>query len=194
VPVPATRAPVDLRADRLQSSGFAETPIALGSTYHLFGGLALGRGLRFNNPYRLQTELGQDAQSLSLTAPYADLQLGAVIGGAGPVSHGLSIHTSVALAGIPQEVITPSYVWILRPGPRWAVVGRAGIPIVIEPDFNAGLEAAAGGVLYLTAGMGITASVVGSLFYGAATPDTSRTAIPLLSLEAGVVYDYEVLP
>jgi hypothetical protein len=114
--------------------------------------------------------------------------------GAGPVAQGLAVHGSVALGGVAQEVLTPSYVWILRPDPRWAVVGRAGVPIVVEPDLNAGFEAAGGAVLYLTAGVGLTASVVGSLFYGAATQDSARTTIPLLSFEAGVLYDYEVLP
>jgi hypothetical protein len=74
------------------------------------------------------------------------------------------------------------------------VRGRAGIPIVLEPDANVGFELAAGGVWLFTGGLGLSAELVGSLFYGAATRETSSTAIPLLSFELGVWMDYEVLP
>jgi hypothetical protein len=171
------------------------TPLPVGSTYAFFGGLAAGRGIRFNDPFRLRTELGSSAESLSLTATYLDLHFGAVVGGGGgALSHGIAAHGSFALGGVRQEVITPSYVLLARVDPRWGVVGRAGIPVVVEPDLSAGLEAAVGGVFHLTAAVGVTASLVGSLFFGAATLDTGRTTIPVLSLEGGVVYDFEVLP
>jgi hypothetical protein len=169
-------------------------PVVVDPSYHLFGGLALGEGLRFNNPYRLRTELGKDAQSLSLTAAYADAFVAATIGGAGAFSHGLAVHASFALGGITQEVLTPAYVLLVRPTPRLGFLGHVGIPIVIEPDLNAGFEAAAGGIFYVTASFGLTASLVGSLFYGAATLDSSRSTIAILSIEGGLVYDYEVLP
>jgi hypothetical protein len=169
-------------------------PVAVDPSYHLFGGLALGDGLRFNNPYRLRTELGKDAQSLSLTAAYADAFVAATIGNAGAFSHGLAVHASFALGGITQEVVTPAYVLLVRPTPWFGFLGHVGIPIVVEPDLNAGFEAAAGGIFYVTASFGLTASLVGSLFYGAATLDSSRSTIPVLSLEGGLVYDYEVLP
>jgi hypothetical protein len=179
-------------------SGTPRTPpeirLSPGPAYRFFGGLALGRGVRFNNPYRLQTELGDSAESLSVSAPYTDLQLGVVFDAASTIAHGVAVHGSIALAGIPQEVLSPSYVLFVRLDPRWALVGRAGLPIVIEPDVNVGFEAGGGGVFYLTSGLGMTASLVGSLFYGAATFESSRTAIPMLSLEAGLFYDYEVLP
>src|SRR5262249_33119009 len=110
------------------------------------------------------------------------------------LSHGIEIDASIALAGVPQEVLTPSYVFLLHATPRWAARGRAGIPIVIEPDANAGFEVAAGGVFFGTAALGIKLDLVDRLFYGAAPVDTPRTPIPLLSLELGVLYDYEVLP
>jgi hypothetical protein len=172
----------------------ADSPLPVGPSYHLFGGAGLGGGLRFNNPYRLRTELGRNAESLSLTAAYADLFAGATFGGAGPISHGATLHVSVALGGVPQEVITPSYVLFVRPIPRFGLVGRAGLPIVVEPDLNLGFEAAVGGIFYVTASLGVTASLVGSLFYGAATLDSPRTTIPVLSFEGGLIYDYEVLP
>jgi len=162
--------------------------------YRFLAGMGVGRGLRFQNPYRLQTELGRDAESLSLTATYLDLALGALFGSGGPTFHGALVSADFALDGITQEVLTPSYLFFRRLDPRWAVLGRAGVPIVIEPDVNAGFELGGGGVFYLTAGLGVTASLVGSLFFGAATLESSRPAIPVLSMELGVVYDYEVLP
>jgi hypothetical protein len=171
-----------------------ETPLSVGTPYHLFGGMGIGRGLRFNNPYRLETELGSDAKSVSLSATYWDLNVGAVAELSGIVSHGATLHASFALDGITQQVLTPSYAIFVRLDPRWAVLGRAGIPIVLQPDANAGFEMAGEGLFYLTAGLGISASLVGSLFFGAATLDTPRTTIPLLSAEVGVFYDFEVLP
>jgi hypothetical protein len=170
------------------------TPLDVATPYRLSGGVALGRGIRFNNPYRLQTELGNDAESLSLTATYADVHLGVSFGGTGRFSHGAALHASFALDGVPQEVLTPSYVLLYQAAPRLELVGRAGFPIVVEPDTNVGLEVAAGTVFDLTAALGITASLVGDLFYGAATLDSSKTAIPVVSLELGLRYDYEVLP
>ena len=171
------------------------TPLPpLGGEYRLMAGMGVGRGIRFENPYRLQTELGSDARSLSLTATYLDLSIGALLAGSTRVFHGVTVHGSFALDGITQEVVTPSYLFLYRPDPRWAILGRAGLPIVIEPDANVGFELAGGGVFYLTAGLGITASLVGSLFFAAGTLESSRPTIPLLSMEAGVVYDYEVLP
>lgn len=161
---------------------------------HLFGALAIGRGIRLNNPYRLATPLGDTAESLSLSATYLDLSLGAAIGAADGIAHGGALHLSVATEGVPQEVITPSYVALHRFADGWIAYGRAGIPIVLEPDVNAGFELAAGGAWLLSAGLGVTAELVGSVFYGAATHDESVTIIPIVSLQIGVLVDYEILP
>jgi hypothetical protein len=72
--------------------------------------------------------------------------------------------------------------------------GRAGFPIVLAPDSNIGFEVAAAAAWLFTGGIGVTAELTGSLFYGAATLDKSSTTIPLLALELGVWVDYEVLP
>ena len=171
------------------------TPLPpLGGEYRLMAGMGIGRGIRFENPYRLQTELGHDAESLSLTATYLDLSVAALLAGGQRVFHGATVHVSFALDGVSQEVVTPSYLLQVRPTPRWAVLGRAGLPIVVEPDANVGFEVAGGGIYYVTAGLGVSASLVGSLFFAAATLESSRPAIPILSMEVGAVYDYEVLP
>lgn len=172
----------------------ARTPLAVSSSYHLLTGIGFGGSLRFNNPYRLRQELGDSAESVSAPAPYFNARIGATIRGTGKLSHGAEIDASFGLAGVPQEVLTPSYLAIYHATSRWAVRGRAGIPLVIEPDFNAGFEIGAGGVFFGTAALGVTLDLVGSLFFGAATVESPRTAIPLLSLEIGVLYDYEVLP
>ena len=40
----------------------------------------MGKGLRYNNPYRLQRVLGDAASSLSLSATYLDLHVGRTFG------------------------------------------------------------------------------------------------------------------
>ncbi|MCB9577721.1 MAG: hypothetical protein H6717_11935 [Polyangiaceae bacterium] len=165
-----------------------------GTYVHLLGAVSIGRGLRFNNPYRLATPLGNDAESLSLSATYLDLAATAAFGDPNGLQHGGSIHLSSALSGIPQEVATPSYVALLRLPPRFITYGRAGVPIVLEPDATFGLEAALGGAVLITGGLGVTAELVGSVFYGAATQEVDVTTIPMLSLQIGALIDYEVLP
>jgi hypothetical protein len=182
-----------LRGERKDYVGTL-TPLTVGSSYHLFAGAGFGGSLRFNNPYRLRQQLGDSAESISVPPPYFNARIGGTIRGAGKLSHGAEFDASFGLGGVPQEVVTPSYVALYHWSSRWAVRGRAGIPLVIEPDFNAGFEIAAGGVFFTTAALGVTLDLVGSLFFGAATVETPRTAIPLLSLELGILYDYEVLP
>lgn len=165
-----------------------------GTYVHLFGSLAIGRGIRFNNPYRLATPLGDDAESLSLTATYADLGASALLGDAEGLQHGFSMHLSAALDGVPQEVATPGYIALYALPPSFFVYGRVGLPIVVEPDTNLGYEMAIGGAWLVTAGLGVTSELVGDVFYGAATQEKSVSVIPILSLQVGVIVDYEILP
>ena len=58
------------------SAAPAETPRYTVGYQHWLGGLYVGRGLRFNNPYRLRRVLGDDPSSLSLGATYLDLHVG----------------------------------------------------------------------------------------------------------------------
>jgi len=166
---------------------------AAGQSIELFGRSGIGRGLRFNNPFRLRTQLGSDTESLSLTAPYFDLTVGAAFGPPDSLLHGGALALSIALEGVPQEVLTPSYVALFGLPPRWVFLGRAGTPIILEPDANLGFELAAAAAFLVSAGMGVTAEVVGSLFYGAATPDVSTTIVPVASFELGIWLSYEVL-
>jgi hypothetical protein len=165
-----------------------------GTYQHYFTGLALGRGVRFNNPYRLATPLGDSYESLSLSATTVSLTVGATFGTPGELEHGASLALDYALDGIRQEVLTPSYVSTYALVPRWRVYGRAGTPLVLEPDLNVGLELGAGAVYQFLAGLGASVELIGSAFYGAATVERSATFVPLVSLQLGVRADYEVLP
>jgi hypothetical protein len=171
------------------------TPIASSPDYwHTFGSLALGDGLRFNNPYRLSTQLGTTPESLSLTAPYFDVGLGAVRGPPDGLEHGAVVHLSIAAQGPPQEVLSVSYIGLERIGSgRTTLYGRFGLPIILQPDLCGGLETAFGAAFMVSAGIGVQSELVGSLYYGAGTLDRSVTTIPVLSGEIGVFFDYEVL-
>jgi hypothetical protein len=172
------------------------TPIAGADAYwHGFASLGLGKGLRFNNPYRLATPLGDTPESVSTTAAYYDLGFGLVHGPAQGLAHGGVLHLSIAAQGIPQEVLSLSYTALDRlHNGRWLLLGRAGVPIILQPDLSGGLEVAVGAAFLLTAGLGVQSELVGSLYYGAGTQDRSVTTIPVLSAQLGLFVDYEVLP
>ena len=161
---------------------------------HLFGGLGVGSGLRLNNPFRLRTQLGSTPESLSLTATFADVWVAATFGDPFGLQHGLSLNTSIALEDVPQEVLAPSYVAVYRRNPRFSPRARVGLPIILRPDANVGVEAALGLTSLVWSGLGVYVDVVYSVFQGAATDEASATTIPVLSLQGGVALDYEVLP
>jgi hypothetical protein len=172
----------------------ASTPTPPGTYVHTFGTFALGKGLRFNNPYRLATPIGDSPESVSFTAAYLDLGLGATLGPATGLQHGGEIALGVATDGIGQSVLGLSYVALYPILDQLLLRGRGGFPIVLLPDANIGFELAFGGAWLFTGGMGVTTELSGSLFYGAATLDKSSTTIPILAAELGVWVDYEVLP
>jgi hypothetical protein len=153
----------------------------------------VGDGLRFNNPYRLSTVLGSSAESLSRTAAYVDLGGAMLLGDPTFIAHGLAVRASVALEGIPQTVLTPSYIALHRWGP-WGAYGRAGPTIVLTPDTTWGLEGAAGGMWFPFAGVGLVAELVGDVFYGAGTRDVQVATYPVLSAQAGLWLSWEALP
>ena len=161
----------------------------------LFGLATVGRGLRFNNPYRLQTQLGETAESLSLTATYLDLGAGALFGEADDVQHGFVLHLSVALEGLAQQALSASYQLTYRDDdlPIMAF-GRLGPSFLLNPDPNVGAELAGGFAAFFTGSWGVVAELVGNLFWGAGTHASSTTVYPILSLQLGLIADIEVLP
>jgi len=172
------------------SPGIAHTKAAETGTYlHTFGELSLGKGVHTNNPYRLGT-----TDAFGFTATYLDLALGLALGPTDGLQHGGQVSLLFATDGVPQEVLGFSYVALLPLGEHAILRGRAGLPIVLSPDSTVGLELGAGGAWLFTGGLGATAELVGSLFYGAATQDRKTTAIPVFALQVGVWFDHEVLP
>lgn len=156
--------------------------------------LSIGRGLRFNNPFRLATSLGSSPESVSLSATYLDLTLGALWADALGFQHGVGLSGVVATNGIGQFGLTPSYLLQVGVSPAADLRGRFGVPIVVAPDTTLGLEAAFGSLLAVAYGLGFTAELVGNLFFGAATEERSVTTIPMLSLQVGLFFEHEFAP
>lgn len=165
-----------------------------GPYVHTLGSLSYGRGLRFNNPFRLQTELGDDGESLSLTAGYLDLGVGAALGDPHGLQHGAVLHLSIATNGVRQEVLSASYLALHPLGREWLGFARLGVPVVLEPDVSVGTELGVGATYLVSSGLGVNAELVSSLFFGAATWEHDPNIFPVLSLQLGVWVDYEVLP
>lgn len=159
----------------------------------VFASAFVGDGLRFNNPYRLATVLGHTAESLSRTAPYTDVGAAIAFGNPTRTANGISLRVSVALEGVSQSVLTPSYI-VLRRFSDCAAYARAGAAIVLSPDTTWGFEVAAGGIWFARAGIGVVAEVVGDLFYGAATREASQPTYPVLSGQGGLWLSWEALP
>ena len=166
-----------------------------GFSYHLFGTLFFGDGLRFNNPYRLKTQLGDSAKTVSATAPYVDLGLGFALGDAFGLQHGLAINVSIAMSGVGQAVFAPAYLATYRgTSSRVFAFGRLGPAIIASPDANVGAELGVGGAVLVTAKVAITGEIVGDLFYGAATREAGFPVYPIVSAQLGLLFDHEVLP
>ena len=155
---------------------------------------AFGRGFRVNNPYRLATQLGDTAESVSLTAPFWDLGFGVTVGDPYGLQHGGVAHLSVALAGVGQQAVSASYLLLWRSQTPFMAYGRIGPSFLLSPDPNVGGELAAGGAYFITGGLGVNLELIGNLFYGAGTYEAQYTVIPVLSFQAGIIMDYEVLP
>jgi hypothetical protein len=181
--------PVPVRAAEADSEPGSRRPWWVGLAATAF----VGDGLRFNNPYRLSTVLGSQAQSLSRTAAYADVGASVVLGDPGELAHGFALRVSAALEGVPQSVLTPAYLVLHRWGP-WGAYARAGLPLVLTPDPTWGLEGGLGGIWFVRAGLGLAAEVVGDVFYGAGTRDVATPAYPVLSAQAGLFLSWEAMP
>lgn len=152
----------------------------------------VGDGLRFDNPYRLATVLGSSAQSLSRTAGYADVGGAVVVGDPTRAANGVALRVSIALEGVSQSVLTPSYLLLHRAG-AWGAYARVGVPVTLSPDTTWGLEAGGGGLWFARAGVGIAAELVGDVFYGAGTRDVAHPAYPVLSAQAGLWLSWEAI-
>jgi hypothetical protein len=164
-----------------------------GSYFDFLATAMLGTGLRFNNPYRLPSELGSNGESVSSTPGYLDLALLVTSGNPNGLQHGGRLGWSVSLAGVPQQVVTPAYTALYRRA-SWIFYGWAGLPVLAEPDFNIGAELALGATWMARAGIGLTGALVGDGFYGAGTRETAAAFYPVLSAQLGFLVSYEDLP
>jgi len=158
-----------------------------------FATLGSGIGLRFNNPFRLATPLGENAESVSLTAAYMSLGGGVALGDPLGFQHGPVLRWDFAVQGVGQHVLIPSYGGFRR-GALFGGWARFGLPVLLTPDRNVGMELAVGGAWYARAGVGLTAELLGDLFWGVGTPDNKRPMYPVLSGQLGVVVEWEQLP
>jgi len=152
-----------------------------------------GDGLRFNDPFRLATVLGSSAEEVSRTASYVDLAASITLGDPRKFQPGFSLHVSLALEGVQQTVVTPSFV-LYRRFRDVAAYARAGTPIIATPETAWGIEGALGGIWFVRGGIGLVAEIVGDLFYGAGTREVSAAAYPVLSGQIGVTIAWEVIP
>jgi hypothetical protein len=159
----------------------------------LFATSLLGDGLRFNNPYRLSTVLGSSAESLSRTSAYVDLGVAATTGSPLGFQHGLALRMSLAIEGVPETVMTPSYV-LYRRWRDWAAIGRAGVALAVRPDVTWGGELSAGGAYFFRGGLAAMGELAFDLFYGAGTREVGTPAYPVVSAQLGILVAWEILP
>jgi len=160
----------------------------------ILAGVGFGAGFRFNNPYRLATQLGPTAESLSTTAPYTMLTLAAAFGAPDGLQHGAFASISFALTGVDQAVFTPGYIMMYRGPHRFLGYVRGGPAIILSPQTNVGGELAVGGAFFLTGSLGLSLDLAGNIFYGASTWEKKYPTYPVFSATAGLIVDFEVLP
>ena len=165
-----------------------------GAFGHLMINASFGRALRFNNPFRLDTQLGHTERSVSLTAPYHEMGVAVAFGSPDGLRHGATLRMTFALEGIAQQIFGFGYFASYRPADRWLIYGRLGLGVLTEPDSNVGGQLGLGVVFALTGAVGLDLQLVGDLYYGAATYHADPTVIPIVGAQGGVVVDWEVLP
>lgn len=162
--------------------------------FRMVGTLAFGRGLRFNNPYRLESQLGSEPESISLTAMYIDLGAAVAFGKPNGIQHGGALHLSASLSGVSQQVLIPSYFAAYRGPHRVMGYARLGPAFVLSPDPGAGFELSAASGFFVTAKIAVYAELIGNVFYGAGTTEVRYGVYPILSGQLGILIDHEVLP
>lgn len=175
--------PTALRELRRDPTGYAR----------LLGSIDFGKGIRFNNPYRLQSELGSNAESLSTTATYIDFGAAIAFGKPDGLEHGAALHFSTSLSGVSQQVLVPSYFGAYPLGKRALAYARLGPALILSQDFNVGGELAGGFSWFLTSKIAAHGELLGDLFYGANIRD-HHVAYPILSAQLGVLVEQEILP
>lgn len=88
-----------------------------------------------------------------------------------------------------QLVLMPAYLGYQPLNDHFVLLGHLGVPIVLGETTTAGAELALGGGYRFRAGLLAYAEAGASMFIGSGT-----TANVMVSLELGIMLDYEVLP
>lgn len=175
----------------LASGATAQSASTDASLPRFIAGVSAGLPLRITR----NVDLAQSA-----TAPlFTDLLAGYVFRGASRFQHGVGLGVSLNLsadggftepvAGTEQFVMMPTYLLAWNPDPDVFGLGHAGLPLAVAGTNAFGLELGfALGYRWL-AGTSTFAELGFDVFRG-----VGGTLHPSLSLELGVLFEYEVLP
>lgn len=147
--------------------------------------------------------LQYEALGQSRFAPvYLQLRAGYFFDGDGDVQHGIGLGISTNLAADGQVdtaglilgidplttwTFTPQYLLRIWFGDWVQLVGRVGVSATASTLPNLGFEVGIGPVIKFLSGFGIYADVSFSGYF-------ANDFHPLVSLEGGLVFDYEILP
>lgn len=165
----------------------------------VYASLGAGASIRLYYDDRLPSEggLGQE-----FVAPaYLQLRGGFFFEGDGDLQHGVGLGLSTNLMADPQDssikegffafgqwTVSPQYllrVWLMD---EFQVLAHVGVPVAIGLDYTVlGAELGGAAVYKFLNGLGVYADLTFSTYF-------AEFAQPLLSLDAGLVFDYEVLP
>jgi hypothetical protein len=165
-----------------------DVPLRDPARYLALGSAGLPVRLTVNDEY------GQDR----LGASFVDLMGGYVFPG-GSYRHGVGLGVSwnighdggyeAPIYTADQWVIMPAYLGYIPLGRDALVLGHVGLPIVVSGGSGLGLEVGAALAYHVVAGAGLFAELDVT---GYAAGDAGATL--LMSMEAGILLNYEVLP
>jgi hypothetical protein len=161
---------------------------------HIFGSLGAGGTLRlFYDPDTLRQDLAAPV--------YLQIRAGYFFEGDGDLQHGVGLGIAPNVTADPTDLsyadgffefgqwtLAPSYylrVWL---SDEAQIMGSFGLPIALSGTYQSlGLELGGGIVYKFLAGFGLYAHVTFSTYFASFVQ-------PMLSGDAGLVLDYEVLP
>lgn len=161
---------------------------------HVFGSLGAGGTLRlFYDPDTLHQDLAAPV--------YLQIRAGYFFEGDGDLQHGVGLGIAPNVTADPTDLayadgffefgqwtLAPSYLLRVWLSDEAQIMGSFGLPIALSGTYQTfGLELGGGIVYKFLAGFGIYAHVTFSTYFASFVQ-------PMLSADAGLVLDYEVLP
>jgi hypothetical protein len=177
--------------------------------HHVFASLGVGGTLRTIVHIDVCNPNTPGFEGCFFSPPYLQLRGTFFFEDVGDIQHGvtLGIATNLNGDGLRTDGIDPLTQWVLSPAyvlrgilSEWfQVMGHVGIPLAFagvsgsaarsDTAFNWGFEVQATAVLKFLAGLGVYVAGNASLWFAG-----TSSVWPTLSLEAGLVFEYEVLP